>query len=211
MHTPTEHNPSVVTDPSASSPSYAEGEPLTDEHYQALRDAKVRRKKIDRAVSVASFNGWSTGVFAALSAPFALFSFSGFLVCLGLGVVAYHEFKGRAMLLAFDLRGPRVLGYNQIGFGALLVAYCLWSLYEALAGPNPYAQYIEADPAMANMLGGIGDLYTFGAVIVYGSVIVLTVPYQAFMAWYYFSRSKHLRDYLSQTPGWIAQAQRAVA
>lgn len=211
MHTHTENNPGLVTGGRPSAPSREESAPLTPEHYEALRAAKSRRKKIDRAVSVASFNGWSTGVFAALSAPFALFSFSGLLICLGLGAVAYHEFKGRAMLRALDLRGPRILGYNQIGFGVLIVAYCLWSLYEAMTGPNPYAQYIEADPALADMLGGIGDLYTFGAVLVYGAAIVLTVPYQAFMAWYYFSRSKHLSDYLSQTPGWVAEAQRAAA
>jgi len=211
MHTYPGNNPDPTASGIASAPSNVASTPLTGEHYEALRDAKIRRKKIDRAVSVASFNGWSTGAFAALSAPFAFFSFSSFLICLGLGAVAYHEFKGRAMLRTLDLRGPRVLGYNQIGFGALLVVYCLWNLYAAMTGPNPYAEYIQADPALGDMLGGIGDMYTFGAILVYGSVIVLTVPYQAFMAWYYFSRSVHLRDYLNQTPDWVTQAQRAAA
>ena len=75
-------------------------------------------------------------------------------MCLGLSAVAYHEFKGRALLRDLDLKGPRVLGYNQIGFGVLLVGYCVWSLIDAVVGPNPYETYIEAEPALADMLGG---------------------------------------------------------
>jgi hypothetical protein len=201
------------SDPTAFNPQPlgSDAAPLDEQHLEVLRDAKARRKKIDRAGSVATFNGWSTGVFAVISLPFALFSVSGFLMCLGLAVVAYHEFKGRALLRSLDLRGPRVLGYNQIGFGVLIVAYCLWSMFLAVTGPDPYAQYMDADPALADMLGGLSEVYVFGSLIVYGFAIVLTVPYQTFMAWYYFGRAKHLSKYLSETPDWVAQAQRAAA
>ncbi len=187
--------------------------PLSAEHYEQLRSAKSRRRKIDRTIAVAGFNGWSIGIFAALSALFLPLSFSllGLLITLGLGAVAYHEFKGRRLLRALDLTGPRLLGFNQIGFGALIVAYCVWTLIAEFAGPGAYAQTIEQNPELAQVLGPTEGLYRLVVVLVYGTVIALTIPYQAFMAWYYFSRGKHLETYISQTPAWVTDVERAAA
>lgn len=206
--------PRVNLDPSEHA-SHAQalggGEPLTAEHYEALRDAKPRRAKIDRAIKMASFNGWSTGVFAALSVPFAFFSVSGLLICLGLGAVTYHEFKGRAMLRRLDLGAPKYLGMNQIGFGALIVVYCLWSMYTAMTGTSSFAEHIAADPALAQALGPVDDLYKTLSLVVYGAGAVLTLIYQAVVSRYYFSRLKHLREYLEQTPQWVTEVERAAA
>ncbi len=187
--------------------------PLSDQHYQAVRDAKAKRSKIDVAIGVATFNGWSLGLFAALSGLLLLLSFSfiGLVICLGLGAVAYYEFQGRAMLRQLDARGARLLGYNQLALGALIVGYCLWSLVAALVGPSAYAEVIEENPELAQMLGSTDDLFRFGAVIVYGMGIVLTIPYQALVAWFYFSRAKHVTHYVNQTPKWVTQMQRAAA
>lgn len=179
------------------------GDPLTAQHYAALNDARARRAKLDRAAAVATFNGWSIGVIAALSAPFALFSLTALVMAAGLGAVAYHEFRGRSMLRRLDLRGPRRLGMNQLALAALIVGYSLWCLYAALTGPNPYEQYIQAEPALGETLGSISALYRLAAIGVYGAVIMLTLPYQGLMAWYYFSRGRHLRLYVEQTPAWV--------
>ena len=136
---------------------------------------------------------------------------ASFLVLLGLGAVAYHEFKGRRMLRALDVRGPRLLGFNQIGFGVVIVGYCVWNLVVELAGPGAYAQTIEEHPELGEILGSTDGLYRMAVVLVYGTVIVLTIPYQALMAWYYFSRSKHLETYIRQTPGWVTDLERAAA
>jgi hypothetical protein len=201
--------PPGLINTSASAPAA----PLDERHYEALRDAKTRRKKIDRAIAVASFNGWSIGIFAALSALFLPLSLSllGVLVTLGLGAVAYHEFKGRRMLRALDVRGPRLLGFNQIGFGVVIVGYCVWNLAVELGGPGAYAQTIQEHPELGEILGSTEGLYRMAVVLVYGTVIVLTIPYQALMAWYYFSRSKHLETYIRQTPGWVTDLERAAA
>ena len=61
------------------------------------------------------------------------------------------------------------------------------------------------------MLGDPDELIRFATVIVYGSVIVLTIPYQALIAWFYFSRVKHVTQYVDQTPQWVTQMQRAAA
>ncbi|MCH9003291.1 MAG: hypothetical protein IIC02_12015, partial [Planctomycetes bacterium] len=117
----------------------------------------------------------------------------------GLGLVAYYDFKGLRLLRALDERGPRVLGFNQIGFGLLIVAYCAWSLIVELTGPGAYAQTIEQNPELAQILGSTDGLLRFAVVLVYGTAIALTVPYQALMAWYYFSRGKHMTSTANMT------------
>ena len=76
--------------------------PLTPEHHRELALANSRAKTLRKAASVARFNGWTVGVFAASSALFALSSIAGFLTTLGLSVIAYNEFRGRKRLLRFD-------------------------------------------------------------------------------------------------------------
>lgn len=187
--------------------------PLSEQHYQALRDAKHGRRKIDFAIGVATFNGWSLGIFAALSALILPLSFSlqGLAISIGLGVVAWNEFKGRAMLRLLDPRGARRLGFNQIGLGAVIVIYCMWSLLAALFGPDAYAEIVAENPELGQILGSTGDLYRIIAVAVYGGAIVLTIPYQALMAWYYFSRARHIIHYVEKTPTWVTEIHRSAA
>lgn len=187
--------------------------PLSAEHYQALRDAKTGRKKIDFAIGVASFNGWSLGIFAALSALILPLSFSmqGLVICIGLGIVAWNEFKGRTLLRQLNPQGAQRLGYNQIALGALIVGYCVWSLLAAIFGPDAYAEVIAENPELGQVLGSTGDLYRLITVAVYGGAIVLTIPYQALMAWYYFSRARHITNYVKQTPAWVTEIHRSAA
>lgn len=186
---------------------------LTQHHYDAMRDAKTKRAKIDFAIGVATFNGWSIGIFAALSALFLPFSFGlqSLLITLGLAAVAYHEFKGRRLLRNLDLSAPRLLGFNQIAFGAVIIGYCAWTLTTELLGPGTYAQTIEKHPELADTLGSVEGLIQLIVVLVYGSIILLTIPYQAAMAWYYFSRAPHMKRFLNETPDWVADMQRAAA
>ena len=95
---------SASADPGAGAPSTAQ--------LKAMAEAKQRRKKIDRAATVAAIGGWVTAVLAALSAPFAVFHFESLLAGIVLGAVAYHEFKGRRMLMSLHPMAPRVLGVN---------------------------------------------------------------------------------------------------
>lgn len=194
-------------------PDEAPPTPLSDQHYQAVREAKARRKKIDVAIGVATFNGWSLGLFASLSGLMLIFSFSfiGLVISAGLGAVAFYEFKGRAMLRQLDVRGTHLLGYNQLALGVLIIGYCLWSLAAVMFGPSEYAEVIAQNPELEQMLGSTDDLFRFGAMIVYGMAIVLTIPYQALMGWFYFSRAKYVTLYVDQTPQWVTQMQRAAA
>ena len=106
---------------------------------------------------MATFNGWSIGIFAAMSVPFAPFSIVGFLMAVGLAVVAYNEFRGRTRLLDFDPASTALLGWNQLGLLALITGYCLWMLWTGLAGASSATAELRASPELSDALGSLGE------------------------------------------------------
>lgn len=185
--------------------------PLSIQQQQQVAQAARCARKVVGAAKVATFNGWSAGVFAVLSLPLAMFSATALVMGLGLAVVSWNEFRGRNRIRQFDPLAPRVLGWNQVGFLGLLVAYALWSIYAGLSGPDPYQAYIDSSPELQSMLGPLGQLHRTLTVAVYGGLIVLSVVFQGGNAVYYFSRGKYLQAYLTQTPAWIVDMQRRMA
>jgi hypothetical protein len=169
--------------------------------------ANERAKKIRKAAGVAMFNGWATGIFAALSAPFALFSIDGFLVTVGLSVISYNEFRGRKRLLQFDPLSPILLGWNQVGLMTLIIVYCLWMLLTSLTSADPFAAEVAANPELAGSLNQFDHLYKDLVVTVYGTVIVLSVIFQGLNALYYFTCRKHVEAYVQETPEWVLDLQ----
>ena len=158
---------------------------------------------------MAAFNGWSTAAFAVLAMPFALFSRTALVMSLGLGVIAFFEFKGRRLLQQLNLKAPSLLGFNQIAFAGIIVAYCAWSIHANLDHPGRYAETIAANPELARILGPLGDLHKIITLAVYGCVATLSCLFQGSMAAYYFTRSSHLRAYVKGTPDWVLDLQRA--
>ena len=187
--------------------------PLTPEQRHELALAN-ERKKIRKAATVAAFNGWATGIFAALSAPFAVFSVSGFLITVGLSAVAYNEFRGRKRLLRFDPTSTVLLGWNQIGLMTLIIVYCLWMIFTSLSGAGPFAAEIAKNPELADAastLSQFDSLYKELAVAIYGAVIVLTALFQGLNSLYYFSRRKFVTAYVQETPRWVLDLQNIMA
>ena len=178
--------------------------PLTPEQQAELRDATERAGSFLGAARVAALNGWTVGFFAALSILFGLFSLTSFVVGLGLAVVARNEFSGRGRLRSFDPSGPELLWRNQLGFMALIIAYCAWSVFRTVAVPDP--EMAE----LTELLGaGTGDLVRDLTLTVYAAVIVATAIFQGLNARYYFVRVARLRDYLRDTPQWVLDLQRS--
>jgi hypothetical protein len=185
--------------------------PLSANNLRELELAQRRAKRIRRAIGVARFNGWTIGSFAGLSLLLGIFSLTSLLVGLALAVVSYNEFSGAKALQRFDSAAPRRLGLNQIGLCCVVILYSLWSIYSTLTGPNPYEAAMAAGGQAVEILGSIEQLQntlTFG---VYGAVIVLSIIFQGGMAWYYFTRKRLVRGYVSETPGWIIDLQRATS
>ncbi len=198
---PVVDHPENLTDQSDS--------PLSPQDRQDLSQANQQARNILRAGNVATFNGWSASIFAGVSLLSALFSVTALCVGVGLAVIARNEFRGRKLLRWFDPRGTRLLGWNQIGFIVLLIAYSLWSIYVTLTGPNTYDVYIAKHPELAQVLGPIGSMYTTLTLAVYSGVIVFSVIFQGLNARYYFKKDRLLKAYLRQTPDWIVDLQRA--
>jgi hypothetical protein len=160
-------------------------------------------KTILRAARLANFNGWTTGVIAALSAPFAFFSLVGGLVFVSLAVVAINEFRGRRRLLKLDPAAASLLGWNQLGLLALVIGYCCWMIFTGLTTMNPVAAELAANPDLAAVLGaadGFDALYRQVVVGFYGVVIVLSAVFQGINAVYYFTRRKHVERNLREMP-----------
>jgi len=156
-------------------------------------------KTILRAARVAGFNGWATGIVAALSLPFAFFSVTGAVIFVSLTAVAYNEFRGRRRLLKLDPAAATLLGWNQLGLLAVLTVYCCWMIFRGLTTPNPLAAELAANPDLRAVLGPTGQfdaLYRQVIVGFYGIVIVLSAIFQGLNAVYYFTRRKHVEGQL---------------
>jgi hypothetical protein len=188
--------------------------PLTEMHHRALAAATVRGQPIRRAARVASFNAWTTAIFAALSAPFAAFSLVGLLVFAVLTVVAWNEFRGRRRLLDFEPAGASILGWNQLGLLAMIVIYCVWALYSNLWGGGSIEAELRANPqlgAAIDSVQGFDKLYRSIVVVLYGSVIAISAVFQGANALYYFSRRKYVEKYVRETPAWVIDLKRATS
>lgn len=179
-------------------------ETLSQEQKEALEDARKRAAGFLGAAKVAAFNGWTLGVFAALTIPFAIHSPTALLLGVGMAVVARNEFKGRGMLRRIDPEGARFLGRNQVGLMGLVTAYCLWGIYGAYAHPDLQIQQ------QLELVGVPPGTIRSLTVIVYLGLIGATLIFQGLNARYYFVRGKRVEAYLRRTPDWIVELQRTV-
>lgn len=185
--------------------------PLSADNLRELELAQRRAKTVRRAISVARFNGWTVGTFAGLSLLGGVFSLTSLLVGVALTVVSYNEFSGAKALQRFDQAAPRRLGFNQLGLCGVAILYSLWNIYSTLTGPNPYEAALAAGGQAIEILGSIEQLQTTLTFAVFGAMIVLSIIFQGGMAWYYFTRKRLVQAYVSETPGWIIDLQRATS
>ena len=211
MRVPTQPIPPPIARPvtgAPQAPPNASGGPPSPEHLRELELARKRFRKIRRAVGVAMFNGWTIGLFAALSLVIGLFSLTSLLIGMALGVVAYNELNGAKMLRRLDTRAPGRLALGQLGLCGVLIAYALWSIYSLQTGPSPYEAALAAGGQATAIVGSIEQFEKMITFAVYGGLIVGSLLFQGGTAWYYFSRAKHIRAYATQTPAWIIELER---
>lgn len=182
---------------------------LSADHLRQLEAARAASRRISRAVSVARFDGATVACFAALTVLFSLTSVPGLLVGLGMGALAWVELRWAARLRRLDVGAPRVLGINQLALAAVLVAYAGWRIFRELTGAGEYAEIIAADPQLGSMLQPVEGLTRLLALAVSGAIFAIAVIGQGGLALYYFSRARHVRSYVEQTPEWILALQKA--
>jgi hypothetical protein len=205
----------VPAQPTASMATAAEptggGMPLNAEHFAALEAARQRIKPLRRAAGMATFNTWTIGLFAVPAVLLGVFEPGVLITGLALCVVAWNEHRGGKKLRILDESAPRLLGWNQLALLAVIIAYGSWRLASTIFGAGHYDQQLAAHPELAPTLEPLGDMIQFVTVLVYTLVIAFSVIFQGLNSWYYFSRARKLREYLTQTPGWVVQMLRAAA
>lgn len=183
-----------------------DGSPFTPEQIRELEDAKERAASFMGAARVASFNGWTFGIFAALSIVSGLTSIPVLLVGVGLAVVARNELAGRKRILAYDPSALDMLWKNQVALMAIIVAYCLWAMTRSSLATDPQMQ--ELNELMGE---GFDELVQSLVTTLYVSVIVATIIFQGLNARYYWVRIARLEAYLAETPQWVVDVQRSVS
>lgn len=184
---------------------------LTPEQLQVIAQARQQGRKVNRAAGVATFSGWTMAVFAFITLLTGLFSIVSLLLGVGLGVVAYVELRGARRLRAFDDTAPFHLGYNQLFLGALICLYCIYGIWKAVAGPSPYDSYLAAGGSTAEMIEPIDNLNRAIMAAFYGLLLCGSAAAQGFGALYYFTRRRHVRDFVTKTPEWVIDMLRVVA
>ena len=103
-----------------------------------------------------------------------------------------------------------MLGWNQLGLLAMIVVYCLWSLFgsagEADAVRAELKSYSDLDAALG-AAGGFEGMFKTVSYAFYGGVIVVSVLFQGGNALYYFTRRRHVEDFIAETPQWVRDVQ----
>ncbi len=184
---------------------------LAPEQLQAIAEARRQGRKITRATNVATFSGWSLAFFAFITLLSGLFSLVALLLGIGLTVVACIELRGAKRMRQLDDTAPRMLGFNQIGLGVMVVLYCSWGVWQAVAGPSPYESYLAQGGKVAELIEPIDNLNRAVMAIFYVGLLCLSAIAQGCTAVYYFSRRRHMVRYLDETPDWIVETIQTVA
>jgi hypothetical protein len=182
---------------------------LSPENLHQLHLARTAMRKVRRAAAVATIDGWTIGTFGVLTALVGLFDVTGVVMGLGMVAIACVELRGAARLRRLEAPAAAALGWNQIALGTLLLAYAVWRLTVVMRGGGEYAAIAASDPQIGRMLEPFEGLTRLVLQTVYGTLIAVAVFGQGSMALYYFTRRAHVRSYLSQTPPWIIEMQRA--
>jgi hypothetical protein len=171
-----------------------------------LADARERSRKVRRAAGVASLSGWTMAVFAAGTLAAAAFGdMVSLALGIGLSVITYNELRGARLLRQFRPGGAKLLGYNQLALGVLIVAYAGWSMGATLRSPALASVGSTGDPDMDRMISGLTGVIAYG---VYGTIAVLGVIVPGLTAWYYFSRGRLVRAMVERTPAWVIETMR---
>jgi len=187
---------------------------LGPEVQQQLLAAQLRAKKLRNCAKVANTDAGTLALFAVLSLLCDLIDrsagFSGIALALLLGVVSFLEFRAIHRFKRLDPQATKALVLNQIILAAGLIAYAGWRWYaESRAGgglPADLKPYEKDLGDMAKDIEGIGQTVTQ---VLYASMILIAIFGQGGLALYYHTREKFLKAYITETPAWIQEMQRA--
>jgi hypothetical protein len=178
------------------------GSPLSAEHLAQIDAARVRAKKILKAARVAAFNAWTAAIIGGSALALGITDLTSAVLGGAIILVAAIEFKGASKFKKMDPIAPALCGWNQLLLLAIVAAYCLWSMFAPSSSSQSLSEALGADVASLETTIRRG----FYALVLGGSVLT-----QGLTSVYYFSRGKHLRTHLRNTPPWVVELQRRAA
>jgi len=191
------------------------GAPLSEGQRAELLSARRRGRSLRRGALLARISASISGFFSIAcllwsvgALAFGVLDWWSIVLFVGLGAVAWNEFRGASQLVACETIAPVRLALGQVLLGTLVIAYCSWALIGALLGPGLVSTAQAGDPQVAEMLAGYEELARMIAVGVYGTAIVLTLLFQGSGALYYLSKRRAVLVYMSETPTWILESER---
>jgi hypothetical protein len=194
--------------------------PISEPQRQALHAAEAAARRFAFAPKVATLNGASMLLAAAISLLLGLFDHGLLLSAVVLGVCGWFELDGGRRLRAYDPRAPLQLALNQLVLLALVVSYAAFKLVSAFTGENSLVAELAQHPELAAMLGQVddpnvtqaldsmSDMYRWGVVAVYSGLIGIAAIIQGGVAAYYLSRRKYVKAFLESTPPWVIEFMR---
>jgi hypothetical protein len=194
--------------------------PISEPQRQALQDAETAARRFAFAPKLATWNGVSMLLGAALSLFLAVFDHGLVLSAAVLGVCGYIELSAGKQLREYDPRAPLRLAINQIVLLALVIGYAALKLRAAWTGQASFASELAQHPELAAMmeqvddpsiqetLNSVGAMYRWGILGLYSAVIAIAIVVQGGAAAYYWSRRKHLLAFLASTPSWVVDFMR---
>lgn len=183
---------------------------LTPEHLAQLVAARRLGTGLRRAVTIGKVDGWTTGIFGAITLLGSIGSLPGTLLGAGMVVLAVLQIRAADRLKQLDEAAPIALARNQIILGILLFAYGGISLVLSMRNPLSLASSAGAmAPELSQMIAGYEDLLRRLIITVYATVMAVAVLGPGLTAIYYYAQRKRILAYRSSTPQWILALQHA--
>jgi hypothetical protein len=179
---------------------------LGPNQLRELADARAAGKCLRRAITFAKIDGSALAIASAISLMLGFIDISSFILGLALAPIAFFELRGASELKRLDPSAARRLGYNQIALGTVLALFAVWRIYHGFHGSTGLEEITRIKPSLGQPLE---DFFRSITVAIYACLILVAIFAQGGAALYYFTRAKHIRTYLHQTPGWILQMQQS--
>ena len=154
-------------------------------------------KKVQRAIFVARFNGWTLVVGAALAPLLELFSVTGLVTGMMVGVCAFLELRGAKRLAALDPGAPRHLALNQLLLTVFALGYCAQRYWATLHGTNPAFASLNQSTGDASIDQTLKDLVPVVAVLMYATLAVSVAAVCGGMSIYYLTRRRWIEAALA--------------
>ena len=198
-----------MTDPT---PSTGAAPAISDAQRIEIARGAEREKRFVFARKLASFNGVGVGIFAAISLLSAVFDVSSLLLAFPLAIIAFVELNGGQRVARYERKGLVQLACNELALVALVTLYALVQIFSALDSASPFGELMAQSgmqsgdldlSAVSAELGDFDEMYRTAVTAFYGVVIAATALAQGGCAYYYYSRLKHLDQFLAETPRWV--------